>query len=274
MFYRGNYLIKEDQLMLCSGFDFDDLNRQRSIYEVIRLIEGVPLFFEKHIGRMNNSSTLAGLQIRFDIKSTRELVRKLAESNGITVGNVKLVYPQTIEKKGSSILAYFIPHSYPSFEMYKEGVTMLSLVAERSNPNAKITNLSLRDRANKMIAENNIFEVLLVNEDGLITEGSRSNIFFIQNNQVITPPENLVLAGITQNLIIQICQNENIPFAEKKIAHPNLGSFSAAFITGTSPKVLPVNKIDDFRYHTGNPVVLKIMRKYDEMIEDYLSKNK
>jgi branched-chain amino acid aminotransferase len=123
-----------------------------------------------------------------------------------------------------------------------------------------------------LITENDIYEVLLVNEDGLITEGSRSNIFFIENDQLITPPENLVLAGITRNLVIQVCQDENIPFAEKNLTYPELSGCSAAFITGTSPKVLPVNKIDDFRFHTGNPIMLAIIRKYNEMIGEYLAK--
>jgi branched-chain amino acid aminotransferase len=202
------------------------------------------------------------------------MIGQLAKANGIDVGNVKLIYPLNSDQTGEGLLAFFIPHSYPTTAMYENGVSMLSLIATRPDPTAKISNQTLRVRANQMIAENNIYEVLLVNEDGLITEGSRSNIFFVQNDQVVTSPENLVLAGITRNLIIQICRNENIPFAEKKITYPDLGSFSAAFITGTSPKVLPVNKIDDFRYHTGNPVVLKIMRKYDEIIEEYLAKNK
>ncbi len=271
---RGKYLIRNGHLHEFSMFDLAAIEQQKSIYEVIRLMDGTPLFFEKHLERMNNSAILAGLAVQFDGRKIFEMIGQLAKANGIDVGNVKLIYPLNSDQTGEGLLAFFIPHSYPATAMYENGVSMLSLKATRPDPKAKITNQTLRLQANHMIAENNIYEVLLVNEDGLVTEGSRSNIFFIKNDQIITPPENLVLAGITRNFIIQICQNENIPFVEKNLTYPELSSCSAAFITGTSPKVLPVNKIDDFRYHTGNPVVLKIMRKYDENIERYLATNK
>ncbi len=271
--FRGGYLISGQTLLECSGFDFAHLERQPAIYEVLRVMESVPLFLEQHIGRMNKSALLAGLKITFSIDQVSHAIRKLASANSIAAGNVKLVFPISLNTVAEAMLAYFIPHSYPTPAMYSEGVEMLSLKAGRPNPNAKITNLSLRQKANQLIADNDIYEVLLINEQELITEGSRSNIFFIHDDTVITPPENLVLPGITRNYVIEICHKNQIPFAERNIRYPELGSLSAAFLTGTSPKVLPVRRIDGVEFSTEHPLLSRLINLYDEQIKIYIRKN-
>ncbi len=270
MQYRGKYLIRQNELLVCAGFDFDALPMQQSVYEVVRLMDGVPLFLEKHIQRMYRSVTLAGEQAFFDPDIVKEMIGTLSSANKIGTGNVKLVFPLNQSKERNGLVAFFIPHSYPTPAMYRDGVVMLSLKAGRPNPNAKITNLSLRQKANQLIADNNIYEALLINEQELITEGSRSNIFFIQDDHIITPPENLVLPGITRNYAIEICHKNQIPFAERNIHYTELVSFSAAFITGTSPKVLPVRGIDGVGFDVKNKNLKRIMKLYDENLIQYI----
>jgi branched-chain amino acid aminotransferase len=272
MQYRGKYLIRKNELLACAGFDFDALTMRQSVYEVIRLMDGVPLFLEKHIQRMYRSLTLAGDQGFFDPDIVKEMISTLSATNKIETGNVKLVYPLDQSKAQNGLVAFFIPHSYPTPEMYRDGVAMLSIRAGRPNPNAKITNLSLRRRANQLIADNNIYEVLLINDqEELVTEGSRSNIFFIHDKNIFTPPEDLVLPGITRNYVIEICRNHQIPLNERKIHYAELSSFSAAFITGTSPKVLPIRRIDSFWFAPSDPLMRRIMKSYEAQVEEYVA---
>jgi branched-chain amino acid aminotransferase len=274
MQYRGKYLIRKNELLSCAGFDFDALTMRQSVYEVIRLMDGVPLFLEKHIQRMYRSLTLAGDQGFFDPDIVKETISTLSATNKIETGNVKLVFPLNQSKERNELIAFFIPHSYPTPEMYRDGIEMMSLRAGRPNPNAKITNPSLRRKANQRIADNNIYEVLLINEQELITEGSRSNIFFIRDDRIITPPEDLVLPGITRNYVIEICHNHQIALTERKIHYAELNSFSAAFITGTSPKVLPIRRIDSFWFAPSDPLMRRIMKSYDAQVEEYVAKAK
>lgn len=273
MIYRGRYMMAGHNLIECAGFDFADIEQRPSVYEVLRIIDSVPLFLEQHIERMNRSAYLADLEVTFSIDQISQAIRKLAPANSIATGNVKLVLPFSAANVVDAMLAFFIPHSYPTPEMYRNGVEMQTLRAGRPNPNAKIANLPLRAQANQLIAENNIYEVLLISEQELITEGSRSNIFFIRNNHVVTPPKALVLPGITRNVVIDICIQHQIPIAEKEIKVEELPFFEAAFITGTSPKVLPVRRIDSFKFTAQHPMLTRIMRLYDEQIEKYIKQN-
>jgi len=125
-------------------------------------------------------------------------------------------------------------------------------------------------RANNVIAEKKLFEVLLVDENGYITEGSRSNVFFVKGNVVITPPEDQVLVGITRSNIIQICKKNQIPIREELTHTKDLRIMDALFISGTSLKVLPVNSIDEIQIRTDNALTQKISKLYDELINKYI----
>ena len=43
-----------------------------------------------------------------------------------------------------------------------------------------------------------------------ITEGSRSNIFFLKDETLVTAPDNAVLNGITRKHILEICRENSI----------------------------------------------------------------
>jgi len=269
----GRFLIRNGKLYSYSVLELEEFEQVTAIYEVIRLIEGIPLFIKKHLERFQNSICLAGITYKSDIAEIAENIIKLANANKITSGNVKLVYVLSSPSRKigcGELLIYFIPHHYPEKSDYSRGVKMVSLFAERSNPNAKIIQAELRKRANELINRSNVFEVLLVNKDGYVTEGSRSNVFFISGNQVVTPPLKMILPGITRELVIDICSKYSIAFAEQFIRYSRLSDFQAAFITGTSPKVLPVLSIDKVKFDPKQTTIQNIMAKYDRMLSDYL----
>jgi len=266
-FYFRNQSLLPFQTL--KSLDFDSV---ASIYEVIRIIDGIPLFVEKHIERFNHSALLAGLSNRFNINQIKGNIIELAKKNQISNGNVKLVFAfnQQTEPIQNELFIYFIPHQYPDDSDYKLGVKLISLIAERPNPNAKIHHAGLRNFADELIAKEKVFEVLLVNHDGYVSEGSRSNVFFVDNEKVVTPPIQKVLPGITRELVIKICETQHIDFEEQMIDLSTLKEFEAAFITGTSPKVLPISTIDNLSYNPQNEIVQRIFQYYDALIFDYL----
>jgi branched-chain amino acid aminotransferase len=231
------------------------------------------LFVEKHLERFQNSTYLAGITFKFDTGEIAANIIKLAKANKINAGNVKLVYVLNSSSRKiefGEILIYFIPHHYPEQCDYQRGVKIVTLFAERLNPNAKIIQAELRKQANELINQKNVFEVLLVNKDGFITEGSRSNVFFISGNQVVTSPLKMILPGITRELVIDICNKGKIAFAEQFIHVSRLTDFQAAFITGTSPKVLPVSSIDKFKFDPQHVITQNLMAQYDQVLSDYI----
>lgn len=255
------YFILNNQVKNYDEFDDGLLKSGKSLYEVIRIIEKKPLFLQKHLERLKNSARLINVQLWITEDEIKEKIEQLIEKNDVSIGNVKLVF--NINNK--MFLAYFIKHHYPSQDEYKNGVKAIFYHGERENPNAKIVNMDFRESVDKEIRTKNAYEAILVDRNGFITEGSKSNIFMIKDRKVITSPLEDVLPGITRNIIIEVCKNMGLEVLEKRVHHKDVKDLDGLFISGTSPEVLPISKVDDIEFNSSqNDVVLKIMDGYNE----------
>lgn len=240
-----------------------------SIYEVIRIIDGVPLFLEEHYTRLNKSAAILGNEINMSFNSIKSNIEKMIHLNNVSNHNIKIVINNFVKNTNNNYF-FLIKSNYPNEDLYSQGIRTFLYDFMRENPNAKIINKGLREEVDILLAKKNCYEALLVNSLGEITEGSRSNLFFIKEGKVYTSPPGDVLLGITRQRIIKLCTENNIDVVETPIYSNSLNSYEAAFISGTSPKVLPIANIDDLQYSTSNETLLKVMNLYNKEIDNYL----
>jgi D-alanine transaminase len=118
--------------------------------------------------------------------------------------------------------------------------------------------------------ERGMNECIFVRE-GMITEGSRSNIFLVANGILYTHPESgYILSGVTRKNIIRLAKESGISIREVPFPEKDLGSIEEAFISNTSAEVTPVTAFESIRVGTGSPgpVTLQIHRKFlDEILK-------
>ncbi len=119
-----------------------------------------------------------------------------------------------------------------------------------------------------------MFEVLLVDRGGRITEGSRSNVFFVKNDRLFTPKGGDVLSGITRRKIISLAQEMNIELVEADIFLSEISGFQALFLSGTSPKILPVSQLAEMNFNPRNALLRLLQEKYDALIAGYIHARK
>ena len=112
------------------------------------------------------------------------------------------------------------------------------------------------------------YEALLVNNNNHITEGSRSNIFFLKGNILFTAPDNLILSGITRKYILEICRENGIKVELACIEPEDLPEYNSVFMTGTSPTLLPFNRIDNQYFNVSVPLIERLRRLYLEKAEE------
>jgi branched-chain amino acid aminotransferase len=257
--------------METEGNELPDFPGATIVYEVIRLSNGVFLFLDDHIDRIIASAELKNLSSTPQKCELFNILKKTVEINKEQNGNVKLLV--AFSGKTCSLTAGFIHHSYPTASDYKSGVHVASMVAERTDPNAKIINPLLKQKVDKVLADKSIYEVAYVNSQGIITEGSRSNLFFIKGKQLFTAPENLVLKGVTRKYVIEACKKAGLELVEEAVSLQKSTEMDALLITGTSPKVLPVSSLDDHSYNTQIEVIEKIIIEYQKIFDNYIQSN-
>ncbi len=258
-----------NKLVSCKAFNADQLNKGIVIYEVIRIINRTPLFYQEHVERFYNSVKNSGFRINLSAESIALRIKSLIETNKLEDVNIRFQISFTRDNK-ATFSAWACPFFYPKNEFYESGASLSTIVAHRDNPNVKIYNRKLINNVFSRIGKDNIYEVLLLNKDGFITEGSRSNIFFVDGNRIITPPLSSVLPGITRLNVIKIASKLEIDCNEVDINYNSLQLFDGAFITGTSPKVLPIGKIDGVIFNPDHPTISVLMKSYNEIVVRYI----
>ncbi|MCK5845937.1 MAG: aminotransferase class IV [Bacteroidales bacterium] len=250
MKYRNDvsYFSFNGKLEPINNFPVDVVRSSGFVYEVIKYINNDFLYFEEHINRMLNSFRIIG-NSNVNTTTIESSALKLVEANDIKIGNLKIVV--LFEGELQKNYLFFIPHRFPNPSQYNNGVSVNLQFAIREHPNAKIANWEIRDKANRIIDKTDIYETLLVNENNVITEGSRSNVFFVKDGLFYTAPSKCVLAGITRQKVIEQLKTQEIELIYKAVSTADLDKYDHCFITGTSPDVLPINRIESVAYEVN-----------------------
>ncbi len=249
----------------------DLLNEDNAkIYEVIRVIKRKPIFLKEHYDRMKESIRLSNVRGNLNYDDFKKSMELLINENKFDNCNVRVSY---YFNNKEITLFYFIESYYPSEEQFRTGVHTVTARVQRSNPNVKAFQKEYKARVKQIADENHAYEVILVNDDGTVSEGSRSNVFFVKNNTVITSPDSSVLLGVTRNKVIEICENNGITVEKKLVPTEELSSFDGAFITGTSNDVLPIRSINNIMFDSSeNETVKKLGNLYKNEVNKELGK--
>lgn len=259
----GKYMIIDDRITGTVHFDKSGIYDDEIYYEVIAFFNGHFLYLEEHLERLSNSARLGNVHLWPDMATIKEKIEKLPELNSITDGSITIAF---IPGYKSEFIAYINASDYPTEENFLKGVDTKLIFAEREAPHRKTYRTKIKNEAKRLVEEHGIYEVILVNRDGYITEGSRSNIFFIQNENLFTAPVEDILPGVTRKRILELCNYMDIKVIFKKIHYGDINEYESSFLTGTTTRVLPVRSIDDTMFHVSHPIIRRIMLAYREEI--------
>ena len=266
----NEFFVFGNEIKLSEEFKEYSISTGKSLYEVIRISDGIPIFFMEHLERLENSAKIMEYRLVITRDEIISGVLKLINKNKIQNGNLKLVVNYSLKNEkddnhgknnnDEKFLAYFVKHSYPTKQQYDLGVKTISYHGERSNPNAKVIDSNFREKVNQKIKNENVYEAILVDNEGFITEGSKSNIFMVMGSKVVTSEVINVLPGITRQFIIKTCKRLNIEFEEKNVHLSDIESYDGLFISGTSPNVLPISSVDKLAFNSSQNSTINLIK--------------
>lgn len=265
----GKKFILNGELLPGDQFDNTMVYEGDSVYEVIRMVRGSPVFFRDHMERLASSTRLQKKESLADAEVLKRDIINLTRADRKKEVNLKIVF--NYNKDSNNYLVYFIEPIYPAEEQYRNGVKGILFYAERKDPASKVINHKLRSSIyHKLILEGG-YEALLVNDEGVVTEGSRSNIFFLKGDKLVTAPDDMILGGITRKHILDICAEQNINVKMSCVKADRLSDYDAVFMTGTSPMVLPFNCIDARAFKVSSPLIAKLRTLYMMKAEESIA---
>ncbi len=208
-----------------------------------------------HLARLDEG-TRALFGAGLDGDRVRELIRH-ALGDDIRDASVRVnVFGLEADTEPSVMIAVREPASMPS--------TPRSLqTAPYQRPLAHIKHVGGFGQAYyvRLAKEHGFDEALLVGPDGVVAEGSITNIGFAEGDTVVWP-EAPALHGISMQVLERELSKAGIPWRRRSVHVADIGSFDGAFITN-SRGIVPVDRIDDTILPTDGELVSTVMRVFD-----------
>ena len=240
------------------GFLFAD-----GVYEVVRVYDGRPFLMDSHMARLR--AGLAAIRIAgADVDALPGIADRLLDDNGLGAAEATIYIQVT---RGQAPRAHAFPGAVeptvyvatPPFRAqpaayFEEGAAAVTVPDTRwSRCDIKSIALLPNVLANQAAKERGAFEALFV-RDGVLIEGSHSNLFGVRDGELVTYPAcNYILDGITRRFVLALAEKEGIPVRLGALPVEEIDALEELFLSGTTTEVMPLTRVDDRPIADGRP---------------------
>ena len=126
---------------------------------------------------------------------------------------------------------------------------MITSATRRNTPQCLDSKIHHNNLLNNILAaiDANVAGVdsaIMLDIQGFISEANDTNVFIVQNGELLTPFADACLPGLTRQMILDIAKAEDIPGREKNLTLSELYSADEAFTTGTMGELTPILEVD------------------------------
>ena len=258
LIYVNGQIVPKSQAMV-SVYDHGLLYGD-GVFEGIRVYNGRIFKAQQHLDRLWASAASINMKIHISREEMLAIQRRCIEVNGIENGYIRLVVTRGVGTLGLNPLLCPTPgiiciadqiSLYPR-ELYEEGMKVL--VAERPripvaclDPRIKSLNYLNNILAKSEALERGMFEVVMLNLDGYVCEGSGDNIFIIKDGELFTAPKDAsILEGITRRFVIEeLCPSLGVRVHEELFKVETLLDADEIFLTGSAAEIIAVTEVQE-----------------------------
>ena len=260
VYLNGKYLPDDQALVsvLDRGFMFGD-----GIYEVIPVYWGQPFRLPQHLERLNHNLASIHMGNPRSAAQWAELLADLIRFNpGAGDQSIYLQITRGPARRDHAIpkdttptvFAMCTPITPPDSALLARGVSVVTLEDIRwkychIKAITLLPNVLLRADA----AERGADDAILL-RDGMVTEGTASNVFLWADDQLITPPKSPhLLPGITRDLLLEIALQHGINAFEQDLTEHDLRAADEIWLTSSTREILPVTQLNGEPVGAGKP---------------------
>ena len=235
-----------------------------AVWEGLRLYNGKIFCLEQHLQRLMDSAhalAFAGVPSKAAIT---QAIHETLEANDMTDGvHIRLTLTRgekitsgmdpRLNQKGCCLIV-LAEWKEPVYD--HAGIRLITASIRRNNPQFLDSKIHHNNLLNNILAkiEANVAgadDAIMLDHQGFVSETNATNIFMIRRGVLATPAADSCLPGITRGLVLDICEEINIPFQKRNISITEFYHADEVFVTGTMGELTPVVEID------GRPIINK-----------------
>ena len=242
------------------GFQFAD-----GVYEVWSVFDGRLADFEGHMTRLHRSLNALKIDIPMSAGSLGVVLRETIRRNRVRDG---LVYLQVTRGTASRDHA-FPTDTAPSVVVTAKRLDLAKGQAMAAKGAAGVTRPDIRwgrcdiktvgllpnVLAKQAARERGAYECLMYDEMGLITEGSSTNAWIVDEDGRLRTRDTQanILRGVTREAILKLVQAESIELDERPFSVEEAKRAREVFVTAASSFVMPLVSLDGVKIGDGKP---------------------
>jgi len=239
------------------GFVFGD-----GVYELVPVYSRKPFRLDDHLRRLQASLDEIRLANPYAIDEWRELILQLIALQDFADQSVYIQVTRGVAPrdhpfpKGVSptVFVFAQPLVTASAELKRTGVCAVTAVDNRwSRCNIKAISLLANILLRQQAVDVGCAETLLLRE-GWLTEGAASNIFVVKNGVLLAPPpSNLILTGITYDVVLELAAAHGIPHEVRAISEAEVRSADELWMTSSTREIMAIVTLDGVAVGAGVP---------------------
>jgi branched-chain amino acid aminotransferase len=255
VYYVDGKFVPQEEAVLPLG-DLAIL-RGYGVFDFLRTYGGRPFHLDAHIRRLENSAKLIKLSCPWSQTEISEIVHETMKRNEFAESNIRLLITggdsDDSITPGSKprLLVMISPLKQFPDQWYKGGVHIITTHITRYIPGAKSIDYIRAIMALDNAQAAGAVESLYVDGQGLVLEGTTSNLFAVIKGQLITPSID-ILPGVTRDVVLDLTAPEFKPEL-KMIQKEDILAADELFLTSSNKEVLPVTKVDGMTIGSGRP---------------------
>ncbi|MGV3483723.1 MAG: aminotransferase class IV [Planctomycetaceae bacterium] len=265
----------------------DDAGFRQGVIAVERLrtYEGRVAALESHVVRWRRTLEALSLNLAVDVDDIRERIDALIEANRDWVtqnhdcGIVMLATPGTPsagpEAPEPTQIVHLLPLDLTKI-LHHRATGQPLFITDVEQPSGKCwpRDIKVRCRLHYYLADQQARDHhpgavgLLIDHDGTITESSVANIAILRDQQVIAPPIDQVLPGITQDLVKQACDEVGLVWRTERLWPAEVREADEVWLMGTDGGLWFANRVDGRAIHgeQPGPCYVRTLTAFDRLI--------
>jgi branched-chain amino acid aminotransferase len=236
------------------------------VFETMKVVEGVPFAFARHLARLRSSLDRLGMTAPPDGDLRAAAAELLAASGPGEVGRLRVTVtsgdgPPGTERgtSGPTVLMVTGP------ARHVDGPAVLATVPWARNERSAVTGAKTTSYAENVVAlafahQRGAEEALFLDTRGNVCEGTGTNVFWVQDGRIVTPALTTgCLAGVTRGLVVEWCGAQDIEATFDELARA-----AEVFVTSSTRDVQAVRAIDGVTYPAPGPVTAEAAAVFAE----------
>jgi len=251
------------------------------VYEVVPVIGGRLIDEEPHLDRLEYSLRELRIAPPRSRGALRYICRELVRRNGVTSGIVYMQITRGVAPRDHkfpkaaqpAIVVTTKQFKGPSAQLLEQGARVVTMPDIRwARCDIKSIALLPNVLGKQQAQESGAFEAWMVDEDGMVTEGTSTNSWIVTpDKRVVTRQlSSAILAGITRGSLLKLIESDGYVFEQRPFSVEEAKTAAEAFLTSSTSLVLPVTQIDNIRIGDGKPGPLT--RKLRELFLAYVAR--